>query len=590
MAFNNFATTEIITTDAPNSVLNINMSNVTKLSSTNYLTWSIQIKALLRGYNMLKFIDSSAAPPSETITVADREQTNPAFDSWTRQDALIYSALMGAIEKTNQPLIASANTSLEAWTTLASTYGKPTRGHIKQLRNQLQQSVKGSKSVDEYMQIIKTKSDSLALLGNPMDAEDLTDIILAGLPDDFKAVIESVHARDTAISFAELHEKLINRETALQTPPASPLMLLATAHHTQAAQTNQHHNKQKNWRPPHNNTNYQANRTGQNNRGPKPYLGRCQACGTQGHTAKQCPQFRIVSQVNNGPPQSQYQWPPQAYNAMMSSPDPPSWLLDSGASHHVTSDLANLSMHTPYNGGEEVHVGNGAGLQITHTGLSTLPSTKRSLYLNNVLRVPQISKNLISVNKLCTDNFVSVEFFPNQFQVKDLNSGAQILHGQSKDGGYEWPSQSAPISSSSVFISSVKCPLSLWHSRLGHPALPILNSVVLKSLLPLSNKDSNFHCTDCLVSKSHKTPFSQTSLTSSHPLELVFSDVWTSPVFSVDGYKYYVIFADHYTHYVWFYPIRNKSDVRHIFTRWKAIVENKFNHKLKTFYSDNGGE
>lgn len=123
-----------------------------------------------------------------------------------------------------------------------------------------------------------------------------------------------------------------------------------------------------------------------------------------------------------------------------------------------------------------------------------------------------------------------------------------------------------------------------------HPAITILNNVVSKFMLPISNKNSNFHCKDCLVSKSHKTPFSQTSLTSSHLLELVFSDVWTSPMYSVDGYKYYVIFVDHFTHYVWFYPLRNKSDVCHIFIRWKAVVENKFNHKLKTFYSDNGGE
>ncbi|CDY54242.1 BnaC09g53810D [Brassica napus] len=60
------------------------MSTVTKLSSTNYLIWNIQIKALLCGYNLLKFIDSSDVPPPEKITVANREQTNPAFDSWTR--------------------------------------------------------------------------------------------------------------------------------------------------------------------------------------------------------------------------------------------------------------------------------------------------------------------------------------------------------------------------------------------------------------------------------------------------------------------------------------------------------------------------
>ncbi|KAL0847317.1 hypothetical protein Bca101_020563 [Brassica carinata] len=76
---NTSVTTEIIqTVDLTTSVLNINMSNVTKLSSTNYLTWSIHIKALLRGYNLLKFLDSSADIPPVKITVADREEPSPA--------------------------------------------------------------------------------------------------------------------------------------------------------------------------------------------------------------------------------------------------------------------------------------------------------------------------------------------------------------------------------------------------------------------------------------------------------------------------------------------------------------------------------
>jgi hypothetical protein len=35
----------------------------------------------------------------------------------------------------------------------------------------------------------------------------------------------------------------------------------------------------------------------------------------------------------------------------------------------------------------------------------------------------------------------------------------------------------------------------------------------------------------------------------------VHSDVWTSPVYSHSGYKYYVVFIDVYTHYIWTYPV-----------------------------------
>lgn len=60
-------------------------------------------------------------------------------------------------------------------------------------------------------------------------------------------------------------------------------------------------------------------------------------------------------------------------------------------------------------------------------------------------------------------------------------------------------------------------------------------------------------------------------------LVFIFSDVWTSPTFSIDNYKYYIIFVDHFTKYIWFYPLKKKFDGFDIFQRFRALVENFFN-------------
>ena len=128
-----------------------------------------------------------------------------------------------------------------------------------------------------------------------------------------------------------------------------------------------------------------------------------------------------------------------------------------------------------------------------------------------------------------------------------------MIKGKTEDGGYVWPDQDSR--QPSAFSSSIKCLLSIWHSRLGHPSLSVLKSVVSSSMLSDSNSLSSFHCVDYSINKSHKLPFSNTSsLKTTKPLELVYSDVWTSPLLSIDGFKYYVIFVDHFTHYIWFYP------------------------------------
>ncbi|KAL1194906.1 Retrovirus-related Pol polyprotein from transposon RE1 [Cardamine amara subsp. amara] len=127
-------------------------------------------------------------------------------------------------------------------------------------------------------------------------------------------------------------------------------------------------------------------------------------------------------------------------NAAMLS-DSSTWLIDSGTSYHMTTDLGNLVAHNPYGGGDDVLLGDGSALPITHSGSFSLPSYTKPFFLKNVLCVPSLDKNLISIFQLCTTNGVVVTFTPTYFQVKDLQTGALRLEGKPKDGTYEWPRQ-----------------------------------------------------------------------------------------------------------------------------------------------------
>ena len=150
--------------------------------------------------------------------------------------------------------------------------------------------------------------------------------------------------------------------------------------------------------------------------------------------------------------------------------------------------------------------------------------------------------------------------------------------GELKNSLYEWPTTFPSVTSSPLLaFSSVKTTSSKWHSALGHPSFTIMKNIISKFSLPLSSPlSSSTHCNVCSYNKSHKIPFSSSILTSSHPLELLFSDVWTSHVSYVDGFQYYVIFVDHYTRYIWYYPLKWKSHVHDVVVCFKALVENQF--------------
>ncbi|KAL6334071.1 hypothetical protein AAG906_001832 [Vitis piasezkii] len=101
--------------DLQHPLLTINLSNITKLSSTNYLTWSLQIQSLLEGYDLHHFIDDTHTPPPPTITITGVASPNPTYTTWKRQDRFIFSSLLGVISVSLQPLITRTTTSLDAW-------------------------------------------------------------------------------------------------------------------------------------------------------------------------------------------------------------------------------------------------------------------------------------------------------------------------------------------------------------------------------------------------------------------------------------------------------------------------------------------
>lgn len=166
-------------------------------------------------------------------------------------------------------------------------------------------------------------------------------------------------------------------------------------------------------------------------RGPRPssrpYLCYCQICGIQGHTAKRCQFFQIVpistgNQVAHPTVGSSNTWQPQAQFASNNTTSNQPWLLDTGASYHITTDLTNLSLHQPYTGTNDVMIGDGTGHQITHMGSVSLPYKHSVFKLDNVLCVPDMQKNLISISKFCITNNTPVEFLPYCFYVKDLQT------------------------------------------------------------------------------------------------------------------------------------------------------------------------
>jgi histone deacetylase 1/2 len=244
---------------------------------------------------------------------------------------------------------------------------------------------------------------------------------------------------------------------------------------------------------------------------------------------------------------------------------------------HQTDKFQDLTEH---HGKNSLIVGNGEKLEIVATGSSKL----KSLNLHDVLYVPNITKNLLSVSKLAADNNILVEFDENCCFVKDKLTGKAILRGILKDGLY----QLSGIEKDSSAYVSVK---ESWHRKLGHPNNKVLDTVLKSCNVKLSPSDHFSFCEACQYGKMHFLPFKNSSSHAREILELVHTDVWgPAPIISSSGFKYYVHFIDDFSRFTWIYPLKQKSETVQAFIQFKNLVENQFNKKIKTIQCDGGGE
>jgi len=198
-----------------------------KLHSSKYASWKIQFETLFVGYDLLGYINGSKPCPPTNLTIDGT--TNHAYSFWVRQDQLILNALIGSLSPPLISFVARTTSSREAWNVLATTYAKPSHGRIKHVKNQLKNLTKGTMNIMDFAYFVKARSDELAVLGASMDIEDLTENILDSLDDEYRELVRAVQARDTAISFDELHEKLLSFEASLQTQSCSSSLGPVTA-------------------------------------------------------------------------------------------------------------------------------------------------------------------------------------------------------------------------------------------------------------------------------------------------------------------------------------------------------------------------
>jgi hypothetical protein len=97
-------------------------------------------------------------------------------------------------------------------------------------------------------------------------------------------------------------------------------------------------------------------------------------------------------------------------------------------------------------------------------------------------------------------------------------------------------------------------------------------------------------CHACQLGRHVRLPFPISSSRATGTFDLIHCDVWTSPVISISGYKYYLLILDDFSHYLWTFPLRQKSDTYPTLSHFFAWVSTQFSCTIRSVQCDNGRE
>lgn len=219
----------------------------------------------------------------------------------------------------------------------------------------------------DYLQQIKEISNSLTAAGATMSDHDLMAATLAGLPDEFESFIDSILLHLSSTSLDELHGLLLTKELSMsrrkktnsssnepfhdfsaQTPPLlqTPPQPQVYAAQNQPLHNSYRYNSNRGGNSSHysgsNNRGHHGNYRGNNYHSRGNYQGsrgsnssghqiQCQICGSTSHEVIDCFDRMNPDVFGKVPPAKL-----AVMCAHYTSKPTSSWLIDSGATSHIT--------------------------------------------------------------------------------------------------------------------------------------------------------------------------------------------------------------------------------------------------------------
>jgi hypothetical protein len=447
---------------------------ISKLNSENYVTWKMQMKLLLTH----KDLNSSIEPESRS-----KEELNGRTEDQKKREAVARKkilALIGLkIEEEFLGVIEDAeDAARKAWIAFEGMFQSVANGRKLTLRQKLT-TFKMERGEKAAKYISRAKDLKRELLHAKLDASDVDLAAVCGLSAEFREIRMILEHSTSTITLDKRLPLLLQHESRMERDETLEEKTSSTAFFGKGNQS------KREWR---------------GSKKEKDLTGlECYTCGGRGHKSDVCPSGTSsrseskgkekMSTVkcdhcgkkghledkrwgNHGRSQKKKDKPNSiAFSASKDKFSSHHWILDSGASHHLTGDRSKLFDNRPAPEGLQVEFGNKGMLKVEVLGSSELncitPEGTQVVLLKNVRLVANVGANLTSLTKMLEGG---AEVRGSRSQISLLFKQEVVLQAINSDNMLIIQEDG----SGQAFTVKSEQSAELWHRRFGHASPEVL--------------------------------------------------------------------------------------------------------------------
>ena len=328
--------------------------NIT-LDGQNYPEWAFCVETALWGHGLLFHLTD------EPVVLKSDNTNAKEVKEWQINDGKVMAAMVNSVKQSMIMSLSKFQTAKAIWSSLKQHYVQDSGALLHSLMQQTRVIEQNDMSIDEYFTAFDRLMGSLTSMvptctsdscpAHNFIAKFLTYRFVMGVREEFDSIRKRLLHDSSDLTMAKALSDLLAEETRLKSMSAAPVPV---SHSVLAASQKYSTSRGTSSEP-------------------------CKNCGKTTHTAENCfsahpekladfrarraarlPRGRGTAPTSRGSVSTVV--------ASLVSAAPSSWVLDSGASFHVTSDRTQLTDCTPVADGASIQTADGTSCYITHEG------------------------------------------------------------------------------------------------------------------------------------------------------------------------------------------------------------------------------